>query len=488
MNINIGSVPAADLRPGGHLESPIALPNESDPPLTADRDARGELGSDHRTSAWNPEAFVASLGRSLGIFPASKRNDAEEESFSHEAVPSRADGPGETDCDAEAASLDEEQVAAAEAEADAHYAAEDLKARQRVRLRFAIIGGVSVVAISVAAAVASVGFGVPRPVRAAVAEVGAEATPPVDRALIAPAAKLAGVGPREPSTVPVREMPAKVPEDRLTASLVEEVKSFKDGDGAHADAVGKAPSAPSVIATVGEVGAAPVAPIVPVPVAADPAPVAAVVSSAAAPSVASPADVRVASLRPSDIPVVDGGPAGARITEAQQTEVLSYVTQLATELAGLRDEMAKMRTGERKLEGLVEAKMSDVERRVQIGEASRALDKARAAGAPADEMADHRLTVTPATAAKAGKADPKDVASIAPPPAPALASPDPQPRYKVLAASPGLAMLAQLDRSGDEGSQLQVGVGAALPGFGRVLSIGQKGTAWVVKTDQGSIQ
>jgi hypothetical protein len=60
--------------------------------------------------------------------------------------------------------------------------------------------------------------------------------------------------------------------------------------------------------------------------------------------------------------------------------------------------------------------------------------------------------------------------------------------YRVQAASPGLALLAQVDRGGGEGAQIQVAVGDSVPDYGRVKSISQKGTAWVVTTEHGPIQ
>ena len=61
-------------------------------------------------------------------------------------------------------------------------------------------------------------------------------------------------------------------------------------------------------------------------------------------------------------------------------------------------------------------------------------------------------------------------------------------RYKVQAASPHLAMLSELDRSGGEGSQLQVGVGDTVPGYGKITAIQQRGSSWTVQTDRGAIQ
>jgi hypothetical protein len=60
-------------------------------------------------------------------------------------------------------------------------------------------------------------------------------------------------------------------------------------------------------------------------------------------------------------------------------------------------------------------------------------------------------------------------------------------RYRVQAASPGLALLAEIDRGGD-GAQLEVLVGDTIPGYGKITSIGQRGTAWVVTTEHGNIQ
>ena len=41
-------------------------------------------------------------------------------------------------------------------------------------------------------------------------------------------------------------------------------------------------------------------------------------------------------------------------------------------------------------------------------------------------------------------------------------------KYRLQAASPGLAMLAEVDRGGGEGAQIQVAVGDTVPGYGRV--------------------
>jgi hypothetical protein len=49
-------------------------------------------------------------------------------------------------------------------------------------------------------------------------------------------------------------------------------------------------------------------------------------------------------------------------------------------------------------------------------------------------------------------------------------------------------LLAEIDRGGGDGAQLEVLVGDTIPGYGKITSIGQRGTAWVVTTEHGNIQ
>jgi len=99
-----------------------------------------------------------------------------------------------------------------------------------------------------------------------------------------------------------------------------------------------------------------------------------------------------------------------------------------------------------------------------------------------------------------GAAEPAASPPPAVPPAPAPTAPvvltraetalpvGPARRYRVQAASPGLAMLAEIDRGGGDGAQLQVTVGDSIPGYGKIKSIAQRGTSWVVTTANGAIQ
>lgn len=49
-------------------------------------------------------------------------------------------------------------------------------------------------------------------------------------------------------------------------------------------------------------------------------------------------------------------------------------------------------------------------------------------------------------------------------------------------------MLAEIDRSGEAGASLQISVGDDIPGYGRVQSIGQEGSTWIVRAERGAIQ
>ena len=59
-------------------------------------------------------------------------------------------------------------------------------------------------------------------------------------------------------------------------------------------------------------------------------------------------------------------------------------------------------------------------------------------------------------------------------------------RYEIRAASPGLAVLGTLDGVPEV---KEIAVGDQVPGYGRVNAIvQQKGGAWVVQCDRGTIQ
>lgn len=556
MNMHIGDAAEPDAAAAEHMEASIALPGEAAPPLVAEPDDRhiGPMTGEARLAPARFGDAVASgfaRGRRMWIGVATGSSGQHQpdlqapHSEAPRSEPSTRGFAVKADDVAQGVppdDLDDLHDILLSPEVDARLAP---PAAARSWRHPGFIGAASVGAVCVAAAAAFIISTGNHAAAINASEVGVELPGETGSGLMAPAAKLAMVPPREEALEPASKIPTVSRKD-LHKSSLDEVLSFKAsaaaaGAGGEAnaktgaeDAVKPvaavnepAAAAPASTAAVSEVGvtepprstveSAPAAPPSAAPAASAPeahrsAEAAAGLAAdgtrlggpAAEPTRANGAkkhedlagQVRVASVKPGDgvaagqgaIPAPSPAPARPAMTDAQQNEVLAYVTELATKLRDMRVEMAALQVGQQKLDGKLDAKLGDVERRVSMGEARRALDSVTLASAPPVEAAPPPLTVTPGPApAKQKKTASKEIttANIAPSPTPAAEAPR---RYRVQAASPGLAMLAEIDRSGDEGAQLQVAVGEQVPGYGRVLSIAQRGTAWVVKTDQGAIQ
>ncbi len=144
------------------------------------------------------------------------------------------------------------------------------------------------------------------------------------------------------------------------------------------------------------------------------------------------------------------------------TELGALVTRLTGQVKDLQDEVQTLSTG-------AEEKFADLTRRVALSEANRAVASAQNAGstgsAPSTQDAPEPETRTPMKVAAA----------------------DVKRKYRIQAASPGLAMLAAVDGSPDD-RPVEVAIGTELPGYGKIMSIEQHGEAWVVKADHGSIE
>ncbi len=216
-------------------------------------------------------------------------------------------------------------------------------------------------------------------------------------------------------------------------------------------------------------GATPPSPVA--PAAAPASPVPQQVGAGATPNPVQPSDVvaQAEAVRP--------GP----LTPQDQVQVLNMVSEMAHMVHDLKAQDAQLRADLRKASASATARLDDFERRLSMSEARRAMSAAAAAGE--------------ATPSAAEPAAPAVVLPIIARPAPFTVTPSlsgagtaVSRRYRVQAASPGLALLAEVDRGGGDGAQLQVSVGDTLPDLGRVKSIAQKGTAWVVTAERGSVQ
>lgn len=172
------------------------------------------------------------------------------------------------------------------------------------------------------------------------------------------------------------------------------------------------------------------------------------------------------------------------LARGEQTDVLHVVAQLAIIMRDLRAQNVTLRSSVQASTEKIDSAVADFERRLALAEARGALSAAMGA----DPATASTTTVpAPRTAHLSGNATTQSAGAPTQAGAGAGSTAGPR-RYKVQAASPGLAMLSELDRSGGEGSQLQIGVGDQVPGYGKVTAIQQRGSTWLVQTDRGAIQ
>ena len=165
----------------------------------------------------------------------------------------------------------------------------------------------------------------------------------------------------------------------------------------------------------------------------------------------------------------------APMTAPEQVQVLGLVTEMAALVHDLREQDAQLRGDLQKTTADTTARLGDFERRIALAEARSAVSAARDAGAASPTPMPGAAPAKPVVLTRAEAALP-------------LPDTGPAKRYRVQAASPGLALLAEVDRGGGDGAQIQVNVGESVPGYGKVTAIGQKGTGWVVTTEHGVIQ
>ncbi len=250
-----------------------------------------------------------------------------------------------------------------------------------------------------------------------------------------------------------------------------------------------APAAPVAAArpdvnTAGENHPAPTAPAPsnPAPAAAPAAPVehAAASPEAAHPAAPQASPIAAKTLVPAD-PINQAlHLRAAPMASEDQVKVLELVTQMATIVRDLKSQNAALRQDFAKTAADDKARLADFERRIDLAEARNAVAAAAAGDAPAPASA----PVAPLK--RAGAAIPITLTRVDAA-IPAVGPADAK-RYRVQAASPGLALLTEVERGGGDGAQIQVTVGDKIPGWGVVKSIAQKGTGWVVSTEHGVIE
>lgn len=202
--------------------------------------------------------------------------------------------------------------------------------------------------------------------------------------------------------------------------------------------------------------------------------------AAVAPQAATPS----ASAAPKQDPVESRPPVLVLSVPAghqEQAEVLQFVTGLTSEITRLRAENEVLRKDVVRRMTQQEAQLADYNRRLSVAEARAALRSAADVG-KSDDTPPPGPATKPLTLTISAPVPPGPAADTRSPSGPAVKL-----RYRVQAASPGLALLAEVGRGGGEGAQLQVAVGDQIPGYGEVKSVAQRGPSWVVQTEHGSI-
>lgn len=155
----------------------------------------------------------------------------------------------------------------------------------------------------------------------------------------------------------------------------------------------------------------------------------------------------------------------APASRTYEVKTMSLVAALARLVAELRSQNAAMQTEISTLRHHVDQEMVAFNQRLTFDQAHDALALAGASD----------------PAAQAKRPLPVHSAQIFPAAAPHVAPVSPA-SYGIQAASPGLAMLIR------HGVTYEVSVGSVVPGVGRVISIVQYGSGWIVRTDHGVIR
>ena len=176
----------------------------------------------------------------------------------------------------------------------------------------------------------------------------------------------------------------------------------------------------------------------------------------------------------------------APMSAPEQIEVLNEVARLAIIVRDIRAENVALKAKVQSTSDRVDVAVADFTRRLSLSEAHGSIDAAMSDASATSSSAQSRAGGQPGYGGgSAGglRGAPSATRIVNP----SIVAPGPaaQVRYRVTAASPGMAMLALIDRSGGDGAQIQVAVGDQVPGYGRITAIQQRGAAWVVQTDKG---
>jgi hypothetical protein len=175
----------------------------------------------------------------------------------------------------------------------------------------------------------------------------------------------------------------------------------------------------------------------------------------------------------------------APLSQAQQIQVIGLVKELGAQLRDTRTRVSELHDAVAQLSKQVETRTNDFEVRLGLAEAATELSASAKAGATTSSG----TTLSVAAIVPAHPPGSRAAAAVPVPPPP---PPAPERRtvkdYVVKGASPGLAVLSALNPVTGSPSVIEVAVGDQVPGVGKIKSISQRGTTWIVQTENGPIQ
>ena len=297
----------------------------------------------------------------------------------------------------------------------------------------------------------------------AVPEVGVSAndrptTPPIST--LAPPAVQAASAPAVPASSPAAvTLPLAAAETGASANPV------------------PAPAAPPVTPPI-PVTAASLTPAITMPNMAVPA-------VATAPAAAStPPLVPVPAPKPLDPVQTASELQAAPFSTKQQVDMVGLVRELGAQLKESRLTVSQMQATVADLKEQLDTRMTEFDGRLGLAEAGTVLAQSAKAALPQPVMTAAAVPARPSIASRQSA----PVAQAAPP----VSTTSPASRsvkdFRVQGASPGLAVLNVLVAGPGEAPVLYVALGDQVPGVGRIKSIYQRGTTWLVQTDAGLIQ
>lgn len=174
----------------------------------------------------------------------------------------------------------------------------------------------------------------------------------------------------------------------------------------------------------------------------------------------------------------------APLSPPEQVKVVDLLKELGAQLRDTRAEVVQLRTTVAQLVETVDTKTTQFESRLGLAEAGTVLAQSARAGHPETAAVNTPSLPASRVAATGRVAFPIQQGGTALSASASRTVRD----YRIQGASPGLAVLSVLNPVPGGKSVIEVSTGSEVPGVGRIKSIAQRGTAWVVQTDAGVIQ